>query len=83
MSHFNQTIDDVTFKAACKNKTAAQKKIYELFSTPVYNLVFRITHNQADSLDLSKFLPICHKTSLKICWVFGSEKFQLIQRLVL
>jgi RNA polymerase sigma-70 factor (ECF subfamily) len=54
LSHFNQTIDDLTFKAACKNKTAAQKRIYELFSTPVYNLVFRITHNQADSLDLSQ-----------------------------
>ena len=54
MSYFNQTIDDMTFKAACKNKTAAQKKIYELFSKPVYNLVFRITHNQADSLDLSQ-----------------------------
>lgn len=54
MSHFNQTIDEVTFKAACQNKTAAQKRIYELFSTPVYNLVFRITHNQADALDISQ-----------------------------
>ncbi len=54
MSHFNLQIDDFTFKAACKNKTAAQKRIYELFSTAVYNLVFRITHNKSDALDISQ-----------------------------
>lgn len=54
MSHFNLQIDDFTFKAACRNKTAAQKRIYELYSTAVYNLVFRITHNKSDSLDISQ-----------------------------
>jgi RNA polymerase sigma-70 factor (ECF subfamily) len=54
LSHFAQKIDDITFKAACKNKSGAQKKIYELYSKSVYNLVFRITHNQADSLDISQ-----------------------------
>ncbi|MBL4772667.1 MAG: sigma-70 family RNA polymerase sigma factor [Alcanivoracaceae bacterium] len=54
MSYFNLTIDDITFKAACKNKTSAQKRIYELFSKPVYNLVFRITHNKHDALDISQ-----------------------------
>ena len=54
MSHFSKIIDDITFRAACKNKSGAQKKIYELYSMPVYNLVYRITHNQADSLDVSQ-----------------------------
>lgn len=65
MSHFNQAIDELTFKAACKNKTAAQKKIYELYSTPVYNLVFRITHNKADALDISQdvFVKVFTKIS--------------------
>lgn len=65
MSHFKQTIDELTFKAACNNKVAAQKKIYELYSTPVYNLVFRITHNQADALDISQdvFVKVFTKIS--------------------
>ncbi len=54
MSHFDLTIDEVTFKAACKNKTAAQKRIYEMFSSSVYTLVYRITGNQADALDISQ-----------------------------
>ena len=54
MSHFKQTIDELTFKAACKNKTSAQKKLYELFSDPVYNLILRITHKQEDALDLTQ-----------------------------
>ena len=54
MSHFNLTIDEITFKAACKNKTSAQRKIYELFSRPVYNLVLTITHHQSDALDISQ-----------------------------
>lgn len=52
MSHFNLKIDQITFKSACKNNTAAQKVIYEVFSTPVYNMVFRMTHSQSDSLDI-------------------------------
>lgn len=65
MSYFNLTIDDFTFKAACKNKTAAQKRIYELFSMPVYNLVFRITHNKSDALDISQdvFVKVFTKIS--------------------
>ncbi|MFK8010841.1 MAG: RNA polymerase sigma factor [Marinicellaceae bacterium] len=54
MSHFNLQIDEFTFKAACKNKTVAQKKIYEVYSNAVYNLIFRITHNKSDSLDISQ-----------------------------
>lgn len=65
MSYFNQTIDDLTFKAACKNKTAAQRKVYEMFSKPVYNLVFRITHNKSDALDISQdiFIKVFTKFS--------------------
>jgi len=65
LSYFNQTIDDVTFKAACNNKTAAQRKVYEMFSMPVYNLVFRITHNKSDALDISQdiFVKIFTKFS--------------------
>ena len=65
MSHFNLQIDDFTFKAACKNKTAAQKRIYELFSTAVYNLVFRITHNKSDALDISQDVFIKVFTKIK------------------
>ncbi len=54
MSHFNQTIDQLTYKAACKNRTAAQKKVYETYVQPVYNLVLRITQNSADALDISQ-----------------------------
>ncbi len=52
VSHFNLKIDEVTFKSACKNNTAAQKVIYETFSTPVYNMIFRMTHSQSDALDI-------------------------------
>ena len=65
MSHFNLQIDDFTFKAACKNKTAAQKRIYELYSTAVYNLVFRITHNKSDALDISQDVFIKVFTKIK------------------
>jgi len=65
LSHFNLQIDDFTFKAACKNKTAAQKRIYELFSTAVYNLVFRITHNKSDALDISQDVFIKVFTKIK------------------
>ena len=54
MSHFKSNIDEVTLKAACKNNAVALKKIYQAFSTPVYNLIFRITQNQADALDISQ-----------------------------
>ena len=54
MSHFKLQIDDITFKAACKNNTPAQKRIYDTFSMPVYNLIFRITHNKTDSLDIAQ-----------------------------
>ena len=65
MSHFNLQIDDFTFKAACKNKTAAQKRIYEVYSTAVYNLVFRITHNKSDALDISQDVFIKVFTKIK------------------
>ncbi|VAW36175.1 hypothetical protein MNBD_GAMMA01-1129, partial [hydrothermal vent metagenome] len=54
MSHFNQIIDEITFKAACKNNTSAQQRIYETYSTPVYNLIYRITHNKTDALDITQ-----------------------------
>lgn len=72
MSHFNQTIDELTFKAACKNKTAAQKRIYQIFATPVYNLVFRMTHNQADALD------ICQDVFVKVFSKLSQNKSQEI-----
>jgi len=65
VSHFNQIIDDITFKAACKNKTAAQKRIYETYSMAVYNLVFRLIHNRTDALDISQdvFIKVFTKIS--------------------
>lgn len=54
MSHFSLTIDELTYKSACKNNTAAQKKIYELFSMPVYNLVYRMVQNRSDALDIAQ-----------------------------
>ncbi|MCF6288810.1 MAG: sigma-70 family RNA polymerase sigma factor [Proteobacteria bacterium] len=65
MSHFNQTIDVITFKAACRYNTAAQKHIYEVFSSAVYNLVFRITLNEADALDISQDVFIKVLTKIK------------------
>ena len=65
MSHFNLTIDEITFKAVCKQKTAAQKKLYELFSTPIYNLAYRITQNQSDAMDISHEVFIKVFTKIK------------------
>ncbi len=70
MSYFKQTIDELTFKAACKNKTAAQKRIYQTFSTPVYNLVFRMSNNQADALD------ICQDVFVKVFSKLSQNKSQ-------
>lgn len=54
MSHFNLKIDDLSFKSACKKKTSGQRQVYELFIQPVYNLILRMTQNQADALDISQ-----------------------------
>ena len=35
-------------------KSSGQKTIYQTFVQPVYNLVYRITQNQADSLDITQ-----------------------------
>ncbi len=54
MSYFKATIDEITFKAAKKNKTAAQRKIYDLYSRSVYNLSLRMLNNEADALDITQ-----------------------------
>ena len=54
MSHFNTTISPMIFKAACHNKAYAQEIIYQKFSTSVYNIILRITHNKTDALDLTQ-----------------------------
>ncbi len=74
LSHFNITIDEITFKAACRGKTNAQRKIYELFATPVYNLAYRMTYNSSDAMDITHdvFLKIFQKiTQNKDPKVFG------------
>jgi RNA polymerase sigma-70 factor (ECF subfamily) len=54
VSVFNQTIDEITYKSACKKNSNAQKKIYELFASPVYNLIYRMVQNRHDALDVSQ-----------------------------
>ncbi|VAW39666.1 hypothetical protein MNBD_GAMMA01-334, partial [hydrothermal vent metagenome] len=51
--------------AACKNNTSAQQRIYETYSTPVYNLIYRITHNKTDALDITQdvFIKVLTKIS--------------------
>ena len=65
MSHFNKKIDPLIFKAACLNKTYAQKIIYQAFSTPVYNVILKITQNKPDALDIAQevFIKIFTKIS--------------------
>jgi RNA polymerase sigma-70 factor (ECF subfamily) len=70
LSHFNLTIDEVTFKAACKNKTAAQRKIYNLYATSIYNLAYRMTKSQTDALDISQ------ETFIKVFTKIAQNKSQ-------
>ncbi|MCF6288357.1 MAG: sigma-70 family RNA polymerase sigma factor [Proteobacteria bacterium] len=77
MSYFELTIDEMTFVAAKKNKTAAQRKIYDLYSQSIYNLCTRVLNNEADALDITQevfikiFLKIdqCKSTEVFGAWV--------------
>lgn len=65
MSHFSLTIDEITYKSACKNNSAAQKRIYEMFSSPVYNLIYRMVQNRSDALDIAQDVFVKVFTKLK------------------
>ena len=52
MSHFNQTIDDLTKQAVIKGKQLGCRKVYDAFSKPVYNLAFKILQNRDDAFDV-------------------------------
>ncbi len=52
MSYFNQTIDDVTKHHVVKGKQRACRKVYDAFSTPVFNLSFKMLQNREDAFDV-------------------------------
>lgn len=52
MSYFNQTIDDITKKQVHKGQQQACRHVYDMFSTPVYNLAYRMLQNSHDAQDV-------------------------------
>ncbi len=73
MSYFELTIDELTFNAAKKNKTYAQRKIYDLYSQSIYNLSLRILNSEADALDITQEVLI--KVFSKINQCKSTESF--------
>ena len=51
MSYFNQSIDDITKKQVLKGQQQACRQLYDTFSTPVYNLAYRMLQNADDAQD--------------------------------
>ncbi len=52
MSHFNQNINDITRKQVSKGQQQACRQVYDAFSTPVYNLAYRMLQNIDDAQDV-------------------------------
>lgn len=52
MSYFNQTIDDITKAQVSKGKQKACRQVYDAFSTPVFNLAFKMLQNREDASDV-------------------------------
>ncbi len=52
LSYFNQTIDDITKQQVIKGKQRACRQVYDAFSSPVYNLAFRMLQNADDAQDV-------------------------------
>ncbi|MEZ5470866.1 MAG: sigma-70 family RNA polymerase sigma factor [Marinicella sp.] len=52
MSYFNQTIDDITKAQVSKGKQQACRRVYDAFSTPVFNLAFKMLQNREDASDV-------------------------------
>jgi RNA polymerase sigma-70 factor (ECF subfamily) len=51
LSYFNQNIDDITKKQVLKGQQRACRQVYDAFSTPVYNLAYRMLQNADDAQD--------------------------------
>lgn len=54
MSLFNQNIDSKTHQELKRRKQTACREVYDQFSTPVYNLAYRILQNSEDAQDISQ-----------------------------
>ncbi len=52
MSYFNQTIDELTKRQVIKGKQQACRHVYDAFSSPVYNLAYRMLQNPDDAQDV-------------------------------
>lgn len=52
MSKFNQTIDSVTAKQVSKGQQSACRRVYEQFSSAVYNLAYRMVQQPQDAQDI-------------------------------
>jgi len=52
LSHFNQTIDEITRQQVIKGRQQACRYVYDGFSTVVYNLAYRMLQNRDDALDV-------------------------------
>ena len=51
LSYFNQTIDDITKLQVLKGKQSACRQVYDQFSSPAYNLAYRMLQNSDDAQD--------------------------------
>ena len=52
LTYFNQTIDDLTKQQVLKSKQRACRQVYDAFSTPVFNLAFKMLQNRHDAQDV-------------------------------
>jgi len=52
LSYFNQNIDNITKKQVLKGQQQACRQVYDTFSTPVYNLAYRMLQNTDDAQDV-------------------------------
>ncbi len=52
MSYFNQNIDEITKKLVLKGQQQACRQVYDAFSTPVYNLAYRMLQDIDDAQDV-------------------------------
>ncbi|GJM05914.1 MAG: hypothetical protein DHS20C09_19100 [marine bacterium B5-7] len=84
MSYFNQTIDDLTKQQVIKGKQRACRQVYDAFSSPVYNLAYRMLQNPDDAQDAmqNSFLTAFQKTtqwSGKVAFGFWLRKIVVNQ----
>jgi RNA polymerase sigma-70 factor (ECF subfamily) len=52
LTYFNQTIDDLTKQQVLKSRQRACRQVYDAFSTPVFNLAYKMLQNRDDAQDV-------------------------------